>query len=199
MSIMSINYPTLSAAADLAHFKHFSSLFTHFPSTPVENVRQINPFYAKQTQFQKCRININAFITMRYGISGTLMGQKTNPIQTQFKPNKANNKPNLTQFKANSNPISEAKNEKSVTFGAADGTYIQYLLTSFPGKGIIKRIQGRSPVGILDQGDDMRMLKFVWKCWCRLWRPCHRIPTGINSHKWESKIEILRNLSNKRY
>ena len=119
--------------------------------------------------------------------------------QSQFKPNKAKNKPNLTQFKANSNPISEAKNEKSVTFGATGGTYIQYLLIHFPGKGIIKRIQGRSPIGILDQGDEMRMLKFVWKCWCRLWRPCHRIPTGINSHKWESKIEILRNLSNKRY
>jgi hypothetical protein len=132
--------------------------------------------------------------------------QKTKPIQTQFKPNKAKTKPiqtqfnpKQTQFKANSKPISEAKNEKSVTFGAADGTYIQYLLIHFPGKGIIKRIKGGSPVGILDQGDEMRMLKFVWKCWCRLWRPCHRIPTGINSHKWESKIEILRNLSSKHH
>ena len=121
------------------------------------------------------------------------------PEKGDFTKKQTQYKPNLTQFKANSNPISEAKTEKSVTFGAADGTYIQYLLIHFPGKGIIKRIQGRSPIGILDQGDEMRMLKFVWKCWCRLWRPCHRIPTGINSHKWESKIEILRNLSNKRY
>jgi len=103
------------------------------------------------------------------------------------------------QNKANSNPISEANNEKSVTFGANGGTYIQYWLIHFPGKGIIKRNKGRSPIGILDQGDDMRMLKFVWKYWCRLWRPCQRIPTGINSHKWESKIEILRNLSSKHH
>jgi len=44
---MSINYPTL------AHFRHFSSLLTNLRSTPVENVRQITPFYAKQTQFQE--------------------------------------------------------------------------------------------------------------------------------------------------
>ena len=74
---MIINYPIL------AHFRHFSSLFTHFPSTPVENVRQINPFYAKQTQYWKWQKNINTFLTMRYGNLNTLMGQKTNPIQTQ--------------------------------------------------------------------------------------------------------------------
>jgi hypothetical protein len=80
LPIMSIENPTL------AHFRHFSSLFTHFPSTPVENVRQINPFYAKQSQFQKWQKNINAFITMRYRNLDTLMGGKTKPIQTQSKP-----------------------------------------------------------------------------------------------------------------
>ena len=62
-------------------------------STVVDNIRQIHPFYAKQTQFyaffvRKCRFH-----------------EKTNPIQTQFKANKAKNKPNLTQNKPNSNPI----------------------------------------------------------------------------------------------
>jgi len=84
---MSINYPTLSAAADLAHFRHFSSLLTNLRSTPVENVRQITPFYAKQTQFQKCKMNINACITMRYVNLSTGSDQKTKPKQTQFKPN----------------------------------------------------------------------------------------------------------------
>jgi hypothetical protein len=84
---MSINYPTL------AHFRQFSSLFTNFPSTTVENSLQINPFYAKQSQF--C-----AFFARKRRFH-----QKTNPIQTQFKANKANNKPNLSQNKANSNPI----------------------------------------------------------------------------------------------
>ena len=43
----SIEIPTL------AHFRHFSSLFTNFPSTLVEMPLQITPFYAKQTQFPK--------------------------------------------------------------------------------------------------------------------------------------------------
>jgi hypothetical protein len=47
LPIMSIENPTL------AHFRHFSSLFTNMRSTPVENVRQIHPFYAKQSQFWK--------------------------------------------------------------------------------------------------------------------------------------------------
>jgi len=106
---MSINYPTL------VHFRHFSSLFTHFPSTTVENIRQINPFYAKQTQFQKCNKNINTFLTMRYENLGTLMGQKTKPkqtqlkpIQTQFKANKAKNKPNSNPNKANPNHLTHS-------------------------------------------------------------------------------------------
>jgi len=56
-------------------------------STTVENVRQITPFYAKQTQFQKWQKNINTFVTMRYGNLDALMGAKTKPKQTQFKPN----------------------------------------------------------------------------------------------------------------
>jgi hypothetical protein len=93
--IRDMKYPTL------AHFRHFNSLYTNLRSTPVENVRQINPFYAKQTQFQKWQKNINTYLTMRYGNLDTLMGVKTKPkqtqlkpIQTQFKPNKAKNKPN---------------------------------------------------------------------------------------------------------
>jgi len=96
---MSINYPTLSAAADLAHFRHFSSLLTNFPSTTVENSLQITPFYAKQTQFY-------AFFARKRRFH-----EKTNPIQTQLKPIQSQFnpiqtqfKPNLTQNKANSNP-----------------------------------------------------------------------------------------------
>ena len=71
-------------------------------STTVENSLQINPFYAKQTQFQKCKMNVNTFSAMRYENLGTLMGQKTNPKQTQLKPKQ-------TQ----SNPICrKAKNER---------------------------------------------------------------------------------------
>jgi hypothetical protein len=95
---MSIENPTLSAAADLAHFRHFISLFTNLRSTIVENSLQITPFYAKQTQFQKWQKNINTFLAMRYENLGTLMGQKTKPKQTQLKPIKPKTNPIQTQF-----------------------------------------------------------------------------------------------------
>ncbi len=100
---MSIKYPTLSAAADLAHFRHFSSLYTNFPSTTVENSLQINPFYAKQTQFQKWQ-NEHNFRYVKHLQDFVPLAQAKK--QTQFKPNKAKNKPNLSQNKPNSNPIS---------------------------------------------------------------------------------------------
>ena len=93
---MSIHNQTLSAVADLAHFRHFSSLFTDLRSTPVENIRQITTFYAKQTQFYSFLARKRRF------------HEKTNPIQTQFKANLTQNKPNLIQNKANSNPILSA-------------------------------------------------------------------------------------------
>ncbi len=93
--IMSINYPTLSAAADLAHFRHFSSLFTYLPSTSVENVRQISPFYAKQTQLTNCPNRLKLFYNnelCKYYQSDE--SQK----QTQSKPIKAKTKPIQTQL-----------------------------------------------------------------------------------------------------
>ncbi|MCP4607659.1 MAG: hypothetical protein GY845_02935 [Planctomycetes bacterium] len=85
----------------LAHYRHFSSLFTHFPgvyprcehtcfsvggSTTVENIRQITPYLKKQTQFQKCQMMQAQYIQ---GIMRNIAAsghEKTNPIQTQFNP-----------------------------------------------------------------------------------------------------------------
>ena len=58
-------------------------------STPVENVRQITPFYAKQTQFYLFFARKRRF------------HEKTNPIQTQFNPKQSQFKPKRTQFKPN--------------------------------------------------------------------------------------------------
>jgi hypothetical protein len=44
----------------------------------------------------------------------------------------------------------------------------------------------------------MRILKFMWKWWRQLWRSTANLQTGIDSHKWESKIEVFRSLSGKR-
>jgi hypothetical protein len=78
MDIMSIENPTL------VHFRHFSSLYTHFPSTPVENVRQINPFYAKQSQFQKCQNQHKHLLNNEIRKIRHLAGVQK---QTQFKAN----------------------------------------------------------------------------------------------------------------
>ena len=67
------------------------SIWIH--STNVENIRQITPFYAKQSQFY-------AFFTPKRRFH-----EKTNPIQTQFKANITQNKPNLSQFKPKTKPI----------------------------------------------------------------------------------------------
>jgi hypothetical protein len=71
-------------------------------STTVENSLQIDPFYAKQSQFQIRQNKRKHFLSKYLGLIGQLVIQKK---QTQFKPNKAKNKPNLSQFKANTNPI----------------------------------------------------------------------------------------------
>jgi len=98
---MSIENPTLSAAADLAHFRHFirrggfSSLFTNFRSTSVESALQISPFYAKQTQCQVRPNQPKLLHDKQIRKNGHLVDQtkqtqtnpikaKTNPIQTQL-------------------------------------------------------------------------------------------------------------------
>ncbi|MHC4623509.1 MAG: hypothetical protein ACYS4W_06355 [Planctomycetota bacterium] len=44
----------------------------------------------------------------------------------------------------------------------------------------------------------MKFLRLMWKRWRQLWRSTYCLRTGVDSHKWESKLEILRDLSGKR-
>ena len=78
-------------------------------STPVENVRQISPFYAKQSQSQVCQNQHKHFCNNEIHKYGQLVIQtkqsQFKPNKAKNKPNKAKNKPNLSQYKANSNPI----------------------------------------------------------------------------------------------
>jgi hypothetical protein len=74
-------------------------------STTVENVRQIHPFYAKQTQFEGgpnehkhyCSNEIRNF---RH-FDGPKNKAKTNPIKANSNPIQSQFKPKQTQFKAN--------------------------------------------------------------------------------------------------
>jgi hypothetical protein len=44
----------------------------------------------------------------------------------------------------------------------------------------------------------MRVLKFLWRCWCVFWGPC-AASTGIDSHKWESKMETFGRVPGRGY
>jgi len=98
-------YPTLSAAADLAHFSHFRHLCPLCPFEPLhqpakrpgirqprklnstkEYVRIYKLFMQNKPNFRNDKMNISTFIAMRYVNLDTGSGQKTNPIQTQFNP-----------------------------------------------------------------------------------------------------------------
>jgi hypothetical protein len=63
-------------------------------------------FMQNKANFGKNKMCANLFTIRDYEENGHSGHQKTKPIQTQFKANKANNKPNLSQFKAKTNPIS---------------------------------------------------------------------------------------------
>ena len=93
---MSIDNPTL------AHFRHFSSLYTNLHSTTVENSLQIRPFMQNKANFGNVKMNITFDTTSNYKEFDPLGGSKnkanSNPIQSQFKPKQ-------TQFKPISNPI----------------------------------------------------------------------------------------------
>jgi hypothetical protein len=40
----------------------------------------------------------------------------------------------------------------------------------------------------------MRVIRYIWK-WCSvLWQSSGSLPSSIDSHKWESKIEIYKTL-----
>ena len=100
----------------LAHFRHFSSLFTNFPSTTVVSALQIAHFMQNKPNFQKAKFYINKEMAMDYDKKDTWWSGKnkpnSNPIQTQSNPIKANKMPKQTQNKANTNPISKSSQQK---------------------------------------------------------------------------------------
>jgi len=40
----------------------------------------------------------------------------------------------------------------------------------------------------VDEDGDMKVLRFIWKCWRGLWQSDRSPYAGIDSHKWESKL-----------
>ena len=87
---MSIENPTL------AHFRHFSSLFTNLPSTTVEDSLQIGLFMQNKPNFPKSQMNVNTYNTKNYK-------NKRNWTIGQSKPNSNPIKPNYRKAKMNVN------------------------------------------------------------------------------------------------
>ncbi len=77
--LTSIENPTL------AHFRHFSSLFTNLPSTTVESPLQIDPFMQNKANFLESQMNVNLYNTRDYeNIANWTLGENepnTNPIK----------------------------------------------------------------------------------------------------------------------
>ena len=111
--IMSIENPTLPATAGLAHFRHFSSLFTNlpivainnagrpglnrlytkyyrlttnWPSTLVERPLQIALFMQNKPNFQKSQMNVNPYNTTDYENKSDWTLGENKPNQTQSNP-----------------------------------------------------------------------------------------------------------------
>jgi len=90
---MSIENPTL------AHFRHFSSLLTNFPSTLVESALQNHLFMQNKANFRKSQMNVNSCFTMKYEQRTMNYEIKTNPNEPKTNPILANKTPIRTQFK----------------------------------------------------------------------------------------------------
>ncbi len=87
---MSIENPTL------AHFRHFSSLFTNLPSTTVEDSLQISSFMQNKPNFRKSQMNVKSYKTKDYE-------NKHNWTLGESKPNSNPIKPNFKKAKMNVN------------------------------------------------------------------------------------------------
>ena len=102
---------------------------TQINSTGVENVRQISPFYDKQSQFTNCPITSNSLrnkdlCNFRLSDESQIQTQ-FKPKQTQFWANIKGSKAKQTQFKAETNPIYFA------VFCFQPGSLCFYALISF--------------------------------------------------------------------
>ncbi|MBC8467907.1 MAG: hypothetical protein H8D56_00430 [Planctomycetes bacterium] len=80
----------------LAHFRHFS----HFRHSFNYNIFPDTLFMQNKPNLRNDKMNINIDMTTNYKILSRWRGQKTKPIQSQFKPNQSQFKPILRPGKA---------------------------------------------------------------------------------------------------
>ncbi len=91
-----MNYEQCTTKYAIRDTPYSPTVFCPPPSTSVENPLQINPFYAKQTQFPKSQMNVNLYNTTDYE-------NKHNWTIGQSKPNSKPIKPNFQKAEMNVN------------------------------------------------------------------------------------------------
>ena len=69
---------------NLAHFKHFSSFFTKFPCTIVENSLQIGPFLQNKANSPSVQMNVRTVSTKLYDKFRFCRFVKNKPKQSQI-------------------------------------------------------------------------------------------------------------------
>ena len=75
-------------------------------------VRIYKQIMQNKPNFRNDKMNTTLDMTSNYKILSLRRGQKTKPIQSQFKPNLTQNKPNLSQFQSQTNPICRKGNNE---------------------------------------------------------------------------------------
>ncbi len=95
----SIENPTLSAAADLAHFRHFSSLFT---LSPLYICRESSTnqllFMQNKPNFKKSQMNVKLYNTEDYENKWQRRVRKNKPNSNPIKPNFQKAKMNVNLY-----------------------------------------------------------------------------------------------------
>ncbi len=93
----------------LAHFRHFSSLFTNWPFTTVERSLQIRLFMQNKAKYLNEQMNVTAFITRGYENKSRFLPpgkqSQTNPNKAKFKKAKMNVTTFLAKDYENKPPI----------------------------------------------------------------------------------------------
>ncbi|MBC8472220.1 MAG: hypothetical protein H8D56_22390 [Planctomycetes bacterium] len=109
MSHLDFDIPNMEFTLDVSSHAFLSgdiriSSLSYINSTN-SYVRIYKLFMQNKANFRNDKMNTTLNMTSIYKIFSAGSGQKTKPIQSQFKPNQSQNKANLSQFQSQTNPI----------------------------------------------------------------------------------------------
>jgi hypothetical protein len=104
---MNINNPTL------AHFRHFSPLFTNFPTTNVEKPLQIRPFLCKTNPIFRI-FRLKSMISLKNKPNSNPIQTQTKPILSRYGLYQSQTKPKQTQSSLSSSVVDKQLNTEII-------------------------------------------------------------------------------------